>query len=1627
MDEQNLQVDQMIATSERFQSLESKINHLTIDLDKKNIALNDLNFHNQNLIKENNEIKMELSNIQNNCHSQLLSVKNLLQTNQNNGQNINNDQIINMIDMIIKNTMSSTSTHKIHNDDNVFFEMIESKSKLFRYENELPCLRDKNEILDTMIRSKNDYIKDLLKFIVEQRKQHETIVDSLENELKIQNKNNDMIRHELDNSKSKCQTLEIESAESKQQIADLSDRLQKSEESRQKIIDEYDQKYRIKTDECDSLKLEIEKLNNVFEKSKTEMLEKYLEKFYPNITMFSQIFDRNRSVSQLYSQFLQTETMNKNLLIEKTVLEDRVQSLTKQLDDMERSTTNLMNEIQRLKRMEDKMLKIETENKELAISLKFYQNSAHLLHNGAKTFHDNFQNLSNRINILVKHETNQINDQDTVNNGNNDSTGMMALKYVMELQNKFQEFHQLQTEFERQKLNFINEKQNIIESENRIDSLMQRIAMLEMEKQQWQATNGVLQSEYDVLQSLMTSIKTEYHEEKRKLEQTISELEMTNKSLQESIQKSNDKLNMSDDEQKTLKSIRDELENRLDLQSKQMISMEKRLKLQVKRLEQLEKSDDELRKINEQLRQSKEMAEKNWQIMSEQADDYRRRLIRMETELNGCESKMELWKRKQQYFLERLSTLYNDSERNDRMTMIIQSMTENKCSIDDELLRSIERMKMKIENRNESLETQRQQWNEEKLIFTEKILQLENDLRNEINRNLELENHFVSQQQQQPVKDGNDIMAERFEALTKELNELKQKILTSDQQYRKLLEEKLKIESEFTVVNDEKSRILAESNQIKQKFEMKIDQQQSQMKRELERYNQDLSVSQTVLMAKNSAIELLEKKIEMTEKTVKELQKELSDKSDECQRLQLQRQQLRSAQIETEILQTKLQRMEQQTNECQKQIEDQQKNLIELKMQKTIQEKRYDERLNLLRSDVEQLRLEKLDLIQANEKLNHDLGHLICSFSLEKNPAKHIDEEVKNVIENLTGQNKSLLNKSKTFELHSERMRNEIDSMRMTIINLEQCIQREKLDSEQMKQLLQKEFEQKTKSIDLNREFQENFQKIRNENEELTRKCNQLSLEIERLRQEDSREKVADAGVIATLQSQLQQTESNNQELKTKLTDLDVKYRKSEQDLADIKSKYSQQTTELESLRKELATINKKYDESEKQLESIRNELSSVQTINQQLKNLARKYKSQCEKQQQQQQSGSKETQQQQQLDLENNNALEMRIQNLNDENEKLKEQISQLQMEIIQCRQQTEQSKQKARSIGQQAKNRLSNMEKLLNERDKEINFLRSIISDKSKIIDPSSVVNQQPIAGCSHSSGQSVSSTIVSASSNRLHQQQPSTSSSSSSSSSTTSSTSSSSTTMTMTKTMNQQRHHQPSSSSGSQNEDNDTDNNRLQSAQISSHTTSMMDDNSMESSSLASTSTSSFFPTTNIPSTSSLSSSNNHKRRIQSLSPGNQEHQELGVKILLKKKRIDNIIDNINNMNSENSTNQTINIQQQPLNLDNQNADNNDNDDDDEDEMEEAEQSSPLVIQVDDDDDDDDEVEQSINDDQIDHNEQEQIVDQSHQQLEPEEEDHHTESNDGSYPEDTDASSSNNNNNNHDHDNNDDNNNQ
>ena len=118
---------------------------------------------------------MELSNIRTNCHDQLLSVKNLLHNEPN-----ANDQIINMIDKIIEKTNSNQA---ISNDQDVFIEMIESKSKLFQCENELPCLRDKNEILEKIIESKTNYMNDLQKFTSEQREKHETIVESLKNEM----------------------------------------------------------------------------------------------------------------------------------------------------------------------------------------------------------------------------------------------------------------------------------------------------------------------------------------------------------------------------------------------------------------------------------------------------------------------------------------------------------------------------------------------------------------------------------------------------------------------------------------------------------------------------------------------------------------------------------------------------------------------------------------------------------------------------------------------------------------------------------------------------------------------------------------------------------------------------------------------------------------------------------------------------------------------------------------------------------------------------------------------------------------------------------------------------------------------------------------------------------------------------------------------------------------------------------------------------------------------------------------------------------------------------------------------------------------------------------------------------
>ncbi|KAH9501562.1 hypothetical protein DERF_012403 [Dermatophagoides farinae] len=116
----------------------------------------------------------------------------------------------------------------------------------------------------------------------------------------------------------------------------------------------------------------------------------------------------------------------------------------------------------------------------------------------------------------------------------------------------------------------------------------------------------------------------------------------------------------------------------------------------------------------------------------------------------------------------------------------------------------------------------------------------------------------------------------------------------------------------------------------------------------------------------------------------------------------------------------------------------------------------------------------------------------------------------------------------------------------------------------------------------------------------------------------------------------------------------------------------------------------------------------------------------------------NQQQQQQQQLDMDNTNELEKRIQNLQIENEKLREKNEQLKQEINQLQQQAEQSRQKALSIEQQAKKRLSNMDKLLNDRyNNEINFLQSILFHKSKIMNPSINVvtgDRSTIAGISH-----------------------------------------------------------------------------------------------------------------------------------------------------------------------------------------------------------------------------------------------------------------------------------------------------
>lgn len=239
-----------------------------------------------------------------------------------------------------------------------------------------------------------------------------------------------------------------------------------------------------------------------------------------------------------------------------------------------------------------------------------------------------------------------------------------------------------------------------------------------------------------------------------------------------------------------------------------------------------------------------------------------------------------------------------------------------------------------------------------------------------------------------------------------------------------------------------------------------------------------------------------------------------------------------------------------------------------------------------------------------------------------------------------------------------------------------------------------------------------------------------------------------------------------------------------------------QQTTELETAKQSLAisakstlqyqneltelktssTVNNQGLNME--LETLRKDLAKMKNMNEQLKILARKYKSKADELEKQKPDESSN-----EADLARIKELEAQTATFQAEKCSLGEEIDKLKEDVQRLQNQLEETNQKAKRIAQNAKEKLSQQHEMILRYKSQLAHLKQT---------PSSLLLTRP-----QSSKTSVSSTFVSAS----MQQQPSTSS------------------------------FDPSVGFNIQPSSSNEDNDRVQSAQITSHTTSL-DDNSLES---------------------------------------------------------------------------------------------------------------------------------------------------------------------------------------------------
>ncbi|KAF7488009.2 hypothetical protein SSS_03297 [Sarcoptes scabiei] len=1237
-----------------------------------------------------------------------------------------------------------------------------------------------------------------------------------------------------------------------------------------------------------SLRNEIEKLENLCDKSKNTIVENYLERFFPNFNLIRQTLNRNQSTCEFLSNYFEIKNQNDNFRLEKSVLEERIRSMMTEMAHMEKRLDENQNRIDCYSETQDKLSKLDHETKELRISLKFYQNFANTICDDAKKFRNHFQNLSNNIRILFEYRNlNQ--------NLEENSLETMILRYISELQNCFQEFQELQDEFESKRLDYLKEKHNLIENENHCDQLRTRIQILEAEKKHILMEQQVVQNDLKHQIQMNEALKKDLDKQAQNWKSKLAIVNERNTQLDQLILEHSQRII---DFQVQNHNLQNAFQG-IELREKSAV---KRLNIQNEIIKNLTGTVKDLKnQIEAQTKKIKELDRELY--LNEDMS------LKVEDDLKSITADYEYIQKQYEYHLDQEQTLINRLERYEMVTFddnrfedIIETLEKNKLLLDQSLIEATETLRKEKERLMRSHQTDQSKWNEEKMALQKNLADIENLYRNEIANRNSIEEKFskfstetLQSSSNQTMEDGEKLRLQCTELiqhnknLVGELNELKNRMILIDKQNQSITEKNRALEIDLISVNDEKSRLLKAMDEIKDKSSNEI----NQIKANLDRIKADLEGRledrAKEIELKNTHLEFFEKQTRSLQSDKVQLNIELNSLKSRVEILDKNSTSIHSSQKNDDMLLNDYAQLKETNDTLRKQLEEYREKSVRCEMQRLRQESQLSSKLKKLNENFNQLENDYQRMIETNEKLsslNHDFNLIINQLRSElklqqqsncnsdendenimatnddgdsvENSAKidrsetnregnEIEKEffpstatttiskskfdLETIVECLTAENKSLQDRYRSFVARENRFKKEIDILETALSKIEDCLLKEQTIIGGHSKLDEKS--------DLGVEITMTLKHLRDENERLEIRCDGLLNENELLKKrldgkmvENSNDCVnhqMDSIENKALKNDLEAKENQIGELEKRLNEFETKFSSDEKILQELTIKFQHQSIELKSLnqknqesqklvenhQKELQTLNQSLCDSKKIEENLKNEIASLQTTNQQLKIVARKYKAQCDEFRKNIESSSNEDSKNQ-IEIEsqaqskiNSAELETKLNSLTAENLDLRTQISKLSDENQAFRSRSEKMENRIQTLTQQFKIKFSNLQKAIQERDNQISLLKSQHRNSNMSMTPStSTMNPKK------SVRMPVSSAIVSGS-NQKPNIYPSTSSSLSSSSSSSSLSSSSPLNI------------QPSSSN-----DNENDNNRLQSAQISSHTIGLLDENSLES---------------------------------------------------------------------------------------------------------------------------------------------------------------------------------------------------